>query len=193
VELWPARAAVIAAIVALIAIRAPHGHRSRKVKVKRSAKGGLETGLLTLAWASFLLPVLWLASPWLDAANYPLRPAAYFAGLGVLAASLWMFHLSHRDLGTNWSITLELREEHRLVTEGVYRRVRHPMYLALILFSVGLALVLPNAVAGPAYLVVMLLLFAFRVGPEERLMREEFGPAWDAYAARTKRLVPGVW
>jgi protein-S-isoprenylcysteine O-methyltransferase Ste14 len=106
---------------------------------------------------------------------------------------LWLFHRSHVDLGTSWSITLELRKEHRLVTEGVYRRVRHPMYSALLLYSLGQALALPNWVAGPSYLVAMGALFAFRVGPEERMMLAAFGPEYAAYMARTKRLVPGVW
>lgn len=97
------------------------------------------------------------------------------------------------DLGTNWSITLELRESHRLVTGGVYRLVRHPMYSALWLYSIGQALALPNWVAGPSYLVSFGLLFAFRVGREERMMREGFGKEYDDYAARTKRLIPGVW
>jgi protein-S-isoprenylcysteine O-methyltransferase Ste14 len=108
----------------------------------------------------------------------------------VLAAGLVVFHRSHADLGTNWSITLEIREGHRLVTEGVYRRVRHPMYLALLLHGLGQAILLPNWVAGPAYLVVMLVLVAFRLGPEERMMRERFGAEYDAYAARTRAFGP---
>jgi len=84
---------------------------------------------------------------------------------------LWLFQLSHADLGANWSITLEVREKHTLVTQGVYRRVRHPMYTALLLYSVGQALVLPNYVAGPSYGVTMALLVALRIGPEERMMR----------------------
>ncbi len=67
------------------------------------------------------------------------------------------------------------------------------MYLALILYSSGQALVLPNWVAGPSYLVVFVLLVALRLGPEERMMRDEFGQEYDAYVAGTKRLVPGVW
>jgi protein-S-isoprenylcysteine O-methyltransferase Ste14 len=190
---WYARAAVIAATIVMIAIRAPHGQRSRSVPVKRSAKGALETALLTLAWLGFFLPLVWLVSPLLDFADYPLLPVPYVAGVGTLGVSLYLFHRSHADLGTNWSITLEVREGHRLVTKGVYRLVRHPMYLALFLYSLGQALVLPNWVAGPSYLVAFGLLFALRVGPEEHLMREEFGAEYDAYAARTKRLVPGVW
>jgi protein-S-isoprenylcysteine O-methyltransferase Ste14 len=67
------------------------------------------------------------------------------------------------------------------------------MYLALLIYSAGQALALANWLAGPSYGVAMALLFAFRVGPEERLMLEEFGKDYEAYRATTKRLVPGVW
>ena len=117
----------------------------------------------------------------------------YAAGILFLTLGLWLFHRSHADLGTNWSITLDIREEHQLVTGGVYRLVRHPMYLALQLYSVGQALALPNWVAGPSYLVALGLLCALRLGPEERMMVEHFGRDYEAYQARTKRLIPGVW
>jgi len=107
---------------------------------------------------------------------------------------LWNFHRSHVDLGGFWSITPEVREKHRLVTEGVYRWIRHPMYLGLCLYSLGQALVVPNWVAGPSYGFVFSLLFALRIGcAEDRMMREEFPREYDAYAARTKRLIPGPW
>ncbi|NOT29051.1 MAG: isoprenylcysteine carboxylmethyltransferase family protein [Planctomycetes bacterium] len=56
---------------------------------------------------------------------------------------------SHADLGTNWSITLEVREQHTLVTRGVYARVRHPMYTALLLYALGQWLVVPNWLVAP--------------------------------------------
>jgi protein-S-isoprenylcysteine O-methyltransferase Ste14 len=177
----------------MVAIRAPHGHRSRAIKVVTSRKGPLETVLLTLAWLGFLLPLVWVATPVLASADYPLRLVPYLAGVACVAAGLWLFCRSHADLGTNWSVTLEVRENHWLVTHGAYRRVRHPMYLALFLFSLGLALAVPNWLAGPAYLVPFAILFALRVGREERMMREAFGAEYEAYMARTKRLVPGVW
>lgn len=190
---WWARGAVIAATVAMIAIRAPHGQRSRAVRTERSYKGALETALLTLAWASFVLPIVWVASPWLAFADYPLLPVPFAAGVALFAIGLWLFHRSHADLGTNWSITLEVREGHRLVTGGVYRTVRHPMYLALLLYSAGQALALPNWVAGPSYLAAMLVLVALRLGPEERMMRERFGDEYAGYASRAKRLIPWIW
>ena len=188
-----AKAAVLVATVAMIAIRAPHGQRSRMVKVAKSHRGRLEVALLTLAWLGFFLPLIWTFSRVLAFADYPLHPAAFGAGVALLAGGLWLFHRSHADLGTNWSVTLEVREQHRLVTGGVYRRIRHPMYTALFLYCIGQALALPNWIAGPSYLVTFGLLYALRVGAEERMMREAFGREYDDYAARTQRLVPGVF
>ena len=190
---WYAKAVVLAASVLLVAIRAPHGSRSTKVPVARSERGRLEIALLTLAWISFFLPLLWTFTSLFAFADYPLHPAAFWAGVLLIALGLWLFHRSHADLGTNWSITLEVREGHRLVTHGVYRLVRHPMYLALLVYGLGFALALPNWLVGPSYLLAMSLLVALRLGPEERLMRETFGADYDAYAAGSKRLVPGVW
>lgn len=51
----------------------------------------------------------------------------------------------------------------------------------------------PNWIAGPSYGAAMLLLCALRIGPEERMMLEAFGPAYEAYCRRTSRLVPGLW
>jgi protein-S-isoprenylcysteine O-methyltransferase Ste14 len=190
---WIAKATMLVASVVMIAIRAPHGRRSRGVKVVKSRKGTMETVLLTLAWLGFFVPLIWIASPAFSFAEYPLRTGPLIAGIAFLAVGLWFFHRSHADLGTNWSITLEVREQHRLITEGVYGSVRHPMYMALLLYSVGQALVIPNWVAGPAYLIAFGILFAFRVRAEERMMLDQFGDQYAKYAARTKRLVPGVW
>ncbi|MCY2959293.1 MAG: protein-S-isoprenylcysteine O-methyltransferase [Planctomycetota bacterium] len=190
---WYAKGVVLAATAAMIAIRAPHGHRSRTVKVVRSAKGVLENVLLLLAWIGFFVPLVWIWSSAFESAEFELRPAALVAGSLLYAIGLWLFHRSHADLGTNWSVTLQVRENHRLVTEGVYRRIRHPMYSGLLLFSLGQAVTVPNWIAGPSYLVVMVLLVALRLGPEEGLMRGTFGARYDAYVRTTKRLVPGVW
>jgi len=190
---WIAKAVVLAATVVMMAIRAPHGHRSRRVKVAKSHKTPLETGLLVLAWVGFFVPLIWVASPAFWFAEYSLRTGPLVAGVMCFVIGLWLFYRSHADLGTNWSITLEVREQHRLITQGVYRRIRHPMSSALVLYAVAHALVIPNWVAGPSNLVAFAVLFALRVHPEERMMLEQFGDEYTAYMARTKRLVPGVW
>jgi protein-S-isoprenylcysteine O-methyltransferase Ste14 len=190
---WIAKAVVLAATVIMMAIRGPHGQRSRSVKVARSYKTRLETGLLVLAWVGFFVPLIWVASPAFRFAEYPLRAVPLAAGLMCYVIGLWLFYRSHADLGKNWSITLEVREGHRLITHGVYRVLRHPMYSALALYSIGQALVIPNWVAGGANLIAFAILFALRVGAEEKMMTQQFGNEYTAYTARTRRLIPGIW
>ena len=190
---WIGRAVILLAAVLMIALRAPHGSRSRVVKVARSYKGRAEVILVTLAWIGFIVPLIWAVSPVFSFADYRLRLGPLLAGMTCLAVGLWCFHRSHVDLGTNWSVTLEVRENHRLVTHGVYRRVRHPMYTAFLMYGIGQALVVANWVAGPAYLIAMAVLFAFRIRAEERMMLDTFGNEYSAYRARTKRLLPGIW
>lgn len=190
---WIAKAVIVGASIMMVVIRAPHGRRSRGVKVARSCKGPREVALLTLAWLGFLAPLVWVVSPVFSFAEYPLRPWPFGAGLACIAGGLWSFHRSHSDLGKYWSVTLELRENHQLITQGIYRNVRHPMYAALFLYSIGQALVLPNWIAGPCYFVAFAILFALRIGAEERMMLETFGNEYASYVARTKLLVPGIW
>jgi len=190
---WIAKTVILAGTVGIIAIRAPHGRRSRSLKVARSYKTRVEMLVLVLAWVGFLVPLIWVASPAFSFAEYPLRSGPLVAGVTCLTIGLWLFFRSHADLGTNWSVTLELRQEHRLVSQGVYRAIRHPMYAALTLYSVGQALVIPNWVAGFSNVIALAVLIALRLGAEERMMTEQFGDEYAAYSARTKRFVPGVW
>jgi protein-S-isoprenylcysteine O-methyltransferase Ste14 len=190
---WIAKAVVVAATAVMIAIRAPHGRESRRVKVIKSHKTPLESIILILAWTGFFIPLIWISSSAFSFAEYPLRIGPLISGIVCFVIGLWLFYRSHADLGANWSITLEVRDRHRLITQGIYRRVRHPMYSALLLYGVAHALVIPNWVAGPSNLVAFAVLFALRVRAEERMMLEQFGEEYTAYMARTKRLVPGVW
>ncbi len=190
---WVAKAVILVASLVMVVIRAPHGQRSRTIPVVKSRKGLQEGVLLTIAWIAFFLPLIWIATPVFAFADYPLHPIPLVVGTLCLALGLWLFYQSHADLGPNWSISLEVREHHQLVTRGVYRWVRHPMYLSLFIYSAGQALVLPNWLAGPSYGIAMALLFAFRVRREEHMMLEEFGSDYEMYRATTKRLIPGVW
>jgi protein-S-isoprenylcysteine O-methyltransferase Ste14 len=190
---WNAKAVVLLAILVMVTIRVPHGQRSRSVRVAKSRRGFSEFFVLSVARLGFFFPILWITTPMFAFADYPLHPVLFFVGVLGLGAGLWLFQRAHADLATNWSATLELRENHKMVTDGAYRLVRHPMYLAVFLYSAGMGLALPNWIAGPAYLVKFTLLFASRVRAEERMMLEEFGKNYEAYMGRTHRLVPGIW
>jgi protein-S-isoprenylcysteine O-methyltransferase Ste14 len=191
---WLGKALVLVGIIGTAAIRAPHGRRSGKVTVVESRKNRTEVTLLALMWiAMMILPLVSIVTPVLSFADYPLHVVPWFLGTVCLVFGLWFFYRSHADLGTNWSISLELREGHKLVTNGVYEHIRHPMYTAIFLIAVAQALLLPNWLAGPSCLVAFLLMLSLRIGPEEQMMRDRFGNDYIAYVGRTKRLIPGVW
>jgi protein-S-isoprenylcysteine O-methyltransferase Ste14 len=147
--------------------------------------------LLIGAWiGTTILPLVWVITDWPAWANFALHPAPYAFGLLFMAAGLWLFHRSHADLGTNWSVTLQTREDHRLVTEGIYQRIRHPMYSSMFLLAIAHLLFVPNWIVAPAYLLTFGVLYLLRVAQEERLMLDRFGTEYEAYMQRTGRLIP---
>ncbi len=191
---WIAKGVFLAGLVVFIAIRAPNIERNRAVKVVERRYGGVERVLFTLMTLGVLiLPLLSVLTPFLNFAEYPVVSGMFWPGAVCLPVSLWLFHRSHADLGLNWSRTLEIRENHGLVTRGVYTSIRHPMYAAIVLYAISQGLLLPNWIAGPSCIIAVALLFAGRVRAEERMMVDRFGGEYEAYRGRTKRLVPGVW
>src|SRR6185312_626864 len=86
---WIAKAVLLAGTAVMIAIRAPHGRRSRNVKVAKSHETPLETGLVVLAWVGFLIPLIWLVSPAWSFAEYPLRAGSLLVGVMCFVIGLW--------------------------------------------------------------------------------------------------------
>ena len=189
-----AKAVYVAMAVGWYLIRRRHARRARRTPIARSDRGPGETTLLLVSLSGLgVLPFVYVATGFPRFAEYPFRPVQAWLGVVVAAAALWVFRLSHRALGRNWSLSLELREDHKLITEGIYRHVRHPMYVGFWLWAVAQALLLPNWIAGPAGLIGFGTLFFGRVAREERMMLEKFGEDYRAYMARTCRLIPGIY
>lgn len=180
-----------ACMIAWWIIRLPFERKTKRNILRRDAMDGREKLLLLISFTGLgILPGVYIATGFpagLDQAFSPLRA---IAGLLVFVGSLGLFRATHKALGRNWSVTLRVREQHDLVTAGVYRFVRHPMYSAFWLWAIAQALTLQNWLVGPAGLVGFGTLYLLRVGREESLMRETFGPVWDSYAARTPRVIP---
>jgi protein-S-isoprenylcysteine O-methyltransferase Ste14 len=113
-------------------------------------------------------------------------------GACLSAAGLVLFARSHAALGASWSGRVTLRSAHRLVTDGPYRIVRHPMYAAAWLYAIGASLLSANAVVALSF--VMLAFYASRrMALEEALMVATFGGAYVEYMKGTRRLVPWVY
>lgn len=172
-------------------IRIPHERRSRRTPVSRSARGIKERILLSISFTGLgILPFTYVAFGFPRFARYAFQPTLAWVGSLFAFASLLLFYHTHRALGRNWSVSLDLRESHKLITHGVYTYVRHPMYTAFWLWAIAQALLLPNWIAGPAGLIGFGTLYFFRVGKEEDLMSEAFGDEYRSYMSRTGRVVP---
>lgn len=181
-------------VIGWFAIRYPHGRRARHIPKKLRGDRARELVLLTISVTGMLVvPGIYVLTGWPQLADYRFQPALAWLGGVVFASALWLFYRTHKDLGRNWSVTLEVRDQHALVTSGVYRYVRHPMYAAFWLWGLAQTLLLPNWVAGPAGLIGFGTLFFLRVRREEELMIETFRDEYRQYMARTFRVLPGIY
>jgi protein-S-isoprenylcysteine O-methyltransferase Ste14 len=168
--------------------------RSRGAEVVESDVDSALVPLLVIAaFGQFIIPAIYLATGAPREAEYPISVLQVIVGVAIMAAALVMFRVTHKQLGRNWSVSLETRTDHKLVTEGLYRWVRHPMYSSFLLLAIGQCLLLPNWIAGPIGLLAIAILFFFRVGREEAMMMETFGEEYRRYMSRTARIVPFVY
>jgi protein-S-isoprenylcysteine O-methyltransferase Ste14 len=193
-ELLP-KAIYFGGMVAEIIVRIPYNRRRRRiVKVDQRVTGSERVFLGGLFLTMFLLPLIYSLTSWLNFANYRMSAVAKAraSGLGalLLSAAVCLFWRSHRDLGANWSPSLEISAEQTLVTQGVYGAVRHPMYASHLLWGFAQALLLHNWIAGLAGLVSFLPMYLVRIPQEERMMIDHFGDAYRAYRARTGSILP---
>lgn len=183
-----------AGLIAWFAIRWPYQRRARKIAVVSDRRSLGDRMVLAVAGVGLsLIPLVYVVTGWPALADYQFRPWMGWMGTVTMVLCLVLFHLSHRQLGKNWSVTLEIRDRHELVTDGLYKYVRHPMYSSFWLWSIAQAFLIANGVAGLAGMVGVALLYFYRVGREEALMRKTFGQAYDDYAARTGRVIPRVF
>jgi len=139
--------------------------------------------------------LVWMLQRRPPAAGVPLSAAEIT--LDVLApvlsiVSAWIGLSAVRMLGRQWSYTARLVEDHKLVTEGPYNLVRHPIYTAMFgkllatNFAFGHWIGLP--IAGGIFVAGTMI----RIRSEEKLLREAFGPQYEEYARRVRAFVPFV-
>ncbi len=175
------------------AIRLSYARRAHRNKHISKHDELYEIVLLTLSFLGYLIiPAVYVATTWLSFADYRFQPAMFSLGVATMVATLWLFWRSHADLGHNFSAKLVIREKHKLVTTGVYRLIRPPMYASFLLWSVLQILLLPNWITGLAGVFGFCILYCARIRREEQLMLHKFGDEYRQYMTHTKRLVPYI-
>ncbi len=146
------------------------------------------TAIITVIGSAGLVLYL-LSPPWWTWTYIPLGEWVQWSGIVMAVVPLFFLVWVHRHLDRQWSIVLELQEDHKLITTGPYRYVRHPMYLGIFAYTIGLMMISSD--------VLVIMFFAFsiwvnymRIPREEQMLIQRFGDEYLEYMKRSGRLLP---
>ncbi len=178
------------ALVVFFCIRVYFQKQAKRVERVARCHERRDRFFYNLLLGSYLLMFLYVFTPWLDFAHIPLPAWVRWIGALITGSGIWLFTWSHQTLGANWSGVLEISKGHRMVIEGPYRYVRHPMYSAFFIFGLGILLQTANWFIGVPHLGAVVWMYLTRVASEEAMMIEHFGDAYRQYMTMTRRLLP---
>jgi protein-S-isoprenylcysteine O-methyltransferase Ste14 len=110
----------------------------------------------------------------------------------LLSAGLLVAIIARHKLARNWSGAVALKEDHELITTGLYQYVRHPIYTGMLLMILGTALSLATIGAGVGFLIILAGVL-LKLKQEEALLTKHFAQDYLAYKKRTRTLIPFIW
>lgn len=143
-------------------------------------------GLAILIWRGLIftngLGDLSARFPWLG-----------FIGCVALALGVSIRIAAVATLNRQFTTKVSILEKHEIVDKGIYGIIRHPAYLGHLASLLGMGLISENWVSLAALAALPPAAILYRIYVEERALLRHFGPAYAAYARRTKRLLPGLW
>jgi len=129
---------------------------------------------------------------YLQSFNYPIPDSIKnIAPIIMLIALICIIKTSY-DLGNDYSYSLQIRKDHNLVTTGIYKYIRHPMYFCGLLFIIGQSLLIPNLIGNISNLIVMYVFATGRIPDEENMMIKEFGNKYIEYMKSTNSVIPFI-
>jgi protein-S-isoprenylcysteine O-methyltransferase Ste14 len=147
-------------------------------KIERRSNTFDKALVMLVVIGQVVLPMIFLTTSLLDWASYRSPVLATWLGAFVLIGGLCL------------SVSLDLYREHKLVTSGVYRLIRHPMYASFFAMAIAQVLLLSNWVAGWSALVATFVLYTVRKPHEEAMMIEGFGEEYHRYMRRSGSVLP---
>jgi protein-S-isoprenylcysteine O-methyltransferase Ste14 len=145
---------------------------------------------LVVAFA-LLGPGEWFSGSWLREGMVPHTTPVFTLAFVLVVAGVALACWSRYVLGRNWSSVVQIKRGHDLIETGPYRHVRHPIYTGILVAFIGTALKEGDVRCIFAF-AILFASFWRKLRMEERMLGDAFGPAYAAYRARTKALVPGI-
>jgi protein-S-isoprenylcysteine O-methyltransferase Ste14 len=136
-----------------------------------------------------LLSIPRIPLPWLYVPLWPQGYWPFWLGAAVTVAGLLFAVWARVHLGRNWSRSVTIKQGHELITTGPYAVVRHPIYTGILTGFLGTAIAI-SQVRGFIVVVLIFVVFWFKLRMEEQWMRSQFGETYANYARKTAALVP---
>ncbi|NHJ49648.1 MAG: isoprenylcysteine carboxylmethyltransferase family protein [Asgard group archaeon] len=127
---------------------------------------------------------------WSKIPNYPQGLQWTGTALGILSIILFIF--VHKHLGRNYSRSLEIFDDHKLISTGPYKFVRHPMYSAFVLLHIAVFLITENWFFGIVWIGGLTIVLILRIKREEDMLIEAFGDNYKFYKEKTGILFPNL-
>ena len=188
------RALVQFAVLVAWIIIAPRFIRGRALSSK-GIKSRDSASRLGIAVQGFAFALSWMGPWWMFAPRSPaMHPAVALLAVGVAFSGSFLVISAIRTLGKEWSLTARITEGHRLVTSGPYSLVRNPIYTGMWGLQLGTCMAYSAWWLGYKMLAITAVIYyagtALRVSREEKLLRAEFGSAFDDYAKRVPAIIP---
>ncbi len=120
-------------------------------------------------------------------------PTAFgILGFVFLLAGLSLYGVARLTLGRFYSETVRIKPGHRLITNGPYRIIRHPIYLAVVLFALSIPMIL-GSLFGFVTILALIPMLIHRIRFEEKVLSSTFGQEYIEYAHKTKKLIPYIY
>jgi protein-S-isoprenylcysteine O-methyltransferase Ste14 len=164
-------------------------------KRSRGTAKDQDRGSLLLLWGVIGLSIFLAIFLTYAAPRFACTPNAlqYYCGLVLFLLGIVLRWWAIVHLGRFFTVNVAIATDHRVVSDGPYRLVRHPSYAGIFLLFIGMGLLLFNWLSALVLVVPTFLLFLYRMRVEERALLQALGEPYRAYMARTKRLVPFLY
>jgi protein-S-isoprenylcysteine O-methyltransferase Ste14 len=166
----------------------------------RGSSKGADRFSFLVVWIS-LVPTFFLITLTMDHVIFlngvgsfaALAPLLGYLGCLIAASGLTIRLVAVATLRKQFTTTVAIVAQHEIIETGIYRSIRHPAYLGLLATLLGFGLASGNWLTLAVAVVLPTAGILYRIHVEERALLSHFGPAYQEYAGRTKRLLPGIY
>ena len=166
------------------------GFRAKKVKSQESFFSRFFQYWLPLIAAALLLgPGEWFGHSLIRENFVPHSNLVGIIGLSICVSGAIIACWSRYLLGANWSLSVQEKESHELIQQGMYKIVRHPIYTGLLLVFTGNAIIVGDY-RGIIAVGIVFISFWWKLKKEEKVLSAIFKQQYTDYQKKTKALIP---